>query len=1723
MKNLQRCGAILLALTILLGLLPTIGGTADAATASTYDGKPTADVLQVVIDYGKTVNIALSDVKAGIHTNRNGSVGSLVGFMENGSSGELLSAAPTITCNTTGKSLTTALGRVLWKDDSTLSYTPDGIMTDVDYFYAVYALSNSTAGTYIKVEIQIIPASMMYYEAEELAGNGLDTYDTTTGQNNAKAWGTDPEGNSANDTQTYDNSDYVSSMVIDRKQIPGGAFFADFTSPGTTLYRYTNDPVYGGRNFDKVNFWKGNGTDSVESAPGTLTLTLTSNNNYHYLQTTTDGGGYGTTPLSLRPTVNDYFQVRFRMENCEPSTNPTLTLYFVRNSDGTDVDGTKKLTASIPKEQLDNGEYVTITIPMNSTDYTTASAINLFRFNVSGVPYTDSSAKMTVDYVYLGDTTGIMVPQNTTTADSSYLYFGFDSWTTKSYYNKAVYGKLDYSSTSYWFSDSASSGSNGHAGLTINTNNTNGYLYFKDGSSSENYNFVQPGESNTATPLRYTTTGDDVFRIRFKIKDATSYSGSGIRLEYRVKGGSYNLSDVSYAPKKTFTYQDDTWVELQVSLGLDPDIQIYNVRPCFYKTQGGKFYIDYFYIGSKTLLYRDSYFFADFTNTAAEQTRNLSNTYNNKNYDVFDHWSYRSACYSKTAGSGGTVVLKDTMKEADETESYYHNLYIGVTDAMLPYRDNMYMQMRVKIENATIDSNFTKPYFYLQYKIDGGSNISSSHYDFTPSQVNGKYITATVKLPNQSGLTSDNNITQMLFVISGTQGATVTIDYVYCGPGIYCNVSHAFDATVGSNPASKSLYFDFDNSRSGRFVTNSDYALNDTHASVSTNTITEKNYDATASTWTLTNGSSVAIDTTKGILSIKEPNGPTLTAATLRYHPYNTDALQVRFRLNGCTAGANPRVEARLTGYLGTGTITRSSSKTFGDTNNFQTILLPLSGDIMKCTLITKMELQFYDIQGGTLEIDKIYMGDGTAGSTPIYGYDASYQNDTLLSDGDSLFVEGKGVRLDPTQEQLDNGTYTYPEKYTEATFSFTGTGVDIISRTGPDQGAIRVSLYKSLPMTTESLVKYLTVNNKGEMNLYQIPVASFHGLDYGTYYVKIAVNAGVTSSYPFLARGDDFYLDAIRIYNPVDITGTTLTKNQQVAKDAYRADREAYSYVKEIRDSLLSVDNFNSALIEDGSVGGAIFVGSTIKYIINTEPTEESVNPDPTVNVEEETVNHRVVTVENYKSMGPKNEVYLAPGQAIAFKFEKDTTETPVSIDVGAKTVLGDDAVLSAGFVTTVNSDALTTVSSTKWNVNSATAQYFALDESKLTVGTDVYLVIYNAHTGTDKTQNILSVTDLKVCYAKTPTRTDLPQDGTSSSEDMPPVAMRTRGTITEPYRFTVDNRTIEAAEVYLNAKSETPTEDIPSVSCEVSIYHSLNLASDISLNYLVPVEELQDYDSFEMEVRIPVYEGNMFTGYVIETTEPVEKQGFYYFTVNGLTAIHMNDVMEATIHMTKGETDHFSATDFYSIAQYAYGQLNKTDIKECLKTLCADLLVYGAKAQIFKGYRTDALADMAMTEEERAYCTDLGTVAFGNHNQVLSDLDNPMVLWKGKMLTLNSRVSIGYILDLSSYEGTPEELSFRLTYTDYTGELQTAILTGPTEYLGEAGWYSFSFDGLTAAELRSVVDAAVFCGETQVSRTLRYSADTYGNGKSGTLLDLCKALFAYSDSAKAYFMSAE
>jgi hypothetical protein len=272
-------------------------------------------------------------------------------------------------------------------------------------------------------------------------------------------------------------------------------------------------------------------------------------------------------------------------------------------------------------------------------------------------------------------------------------------------------------------------------------------------------------------------------------------------------------------------------------------------------------------------------------------------------------------------------------------------------------------------------------------------------------------------------------------------------------------------------------------------------------------------------------------------------------------------------------------------------------------------------------------------------------------------------------------------------------------------------------------------------------------------------------------------------------------------------------------------------------------------------------------------------------------------------------------------------------------------------------------------------------------------------------------------------------------------------------------------------------------------------------------------------MVFEIPVYAGNAQTGTKSMVITPVLMGKYYYYTLTGITAVQMGDVITAQLHMEKDGQPYVSKVDTYSIAQYAYAQLNKETAKDSLKKLCADLLRFGKEAQIFKSYRTDALVDAAMAEAHRAWLSDAEAVTFGNNNQILADLEAPSVTWVGKALDLDSKVCLKYIFTPTTYTGAVENLILKVNYINHEGQTTEAILKNPTVYNSASNRYAFTFDGLLAAELRTVTEVAIYQGDTRLSQTLRYSADTYGNNKTGQLLSLCKALFAYSDTAKAYF----
>ena len=314
---------------------------------------------------------------------------------------------------------------------------------------------------------------------------------------------------------------------------------------------------------------------------------------------------------------------------------------------------------------------------------------------------------------------------------------------------------------------------------------------------------------------------------------------------------------------------------------------------------------------------------------------------------------------------------------------------------------------------------------------------------------------------------------------------------------------------------------------------------------------------------------------------------------------------------------------------------------------------------------------------------------------------------------------------------------------------------------------------------------------------------------------------------------------------------------------------------------------------------------------------------------------------------------------------------------------------------------------------------------------------------------------------------------------------------------------------------------EKKPILETSWKIGHTLNLASDISVNLAVAMSSLEgfDMDTVYLLAEIDLYEGNEKTGTKIVKLRPTEQGSYYYFTLTGLTAVNMNDRIRSVLYGTKDGQEYCSETDDYSIADYAYSQMNKPSVPDKLKRLCAELLRYGSAAQVYKNYRLNRLADADMTDAHRAFLSDIETVTFGNTNITLNDLPNASVKWVGKSLNLDSKVCLKFIFSTGTYAGSVADLSLKVVYTDTNGDEKNVVLENAELYNANLKYYAFTLDTLLAAELRSVVSVQIYANNLPISCTLQYSADTYGNNKTGNLLELCKALFAYSDSAKSYF----
>lgn len=316
-------------------------------------------------------------------------------------------------------------------------------------------------------------------------------------------------------------------------------------------------------------------------------------------------------------------------------------------------------------------------------------------------------------------------------------------------------------------------------------------------------------------------------------------------------------------------------------------------------------------------------------------------------------------------------------------------------------------------------------------------------------------------------------------------------------------------------------------------------------------------------------------------------------------------------------------------------------------------------------------------------------------GAQDIYGYDEAYKDSTKLSMGSAHKVT---VSADMAK------TWTPTSQWPTATFSFKGTGFDVISLTDNTSGAIFVDVYKGTATSGDSVKSYAVnnyysykqnengqwdVSKDGNNALYQIPVMKVSGLDYGEYTAVIRV--AYSSFFDQTTKNEyNFWLDAIRVYDPMGKDNAT-----------YEQDNEGYPQYIKLHDELVKTD---SSI--DAKPGTTVFIDGAAK-----------------------------ATIAQYKNYGPNNEVYLANGQAITFKIPANAYIA--SIQIGAKAPNG-----TAKMTVTGTDDPK--------EISSATEMYYKVNVD----ATAEDKVVTIANNGTKGT-GILSLTNLKITFNSKPNTT--------------------------------------------------------------------------------------------------------------------------------------------------------------------------------------------------------------------------------------------------------------------------------------------------------------------------------------------------------------------------------
>lgn len=219
------------------------------------------------------------------------------------------------------------------------------------------------------------------------------------------------------------------------------------------------------------------------------------------------------------------------------------------------------------------------------------------------------------------------------------------------------------------------------------------------------------------------------------------------------------------------------------------------------------------------------------------------------------------------------------------------------------------------------------------------------------------------------------------------------------------------------------------------------------------------------------------------------------------------------------------------------------------------------------------------------------------------YGYDAKYAAETGMTNGTQAVSAASGDKAELT---------------------FTGTGVDVYANCDATTSTVAALLYRA----DGSLVKMYQVDTSAvsgssaatdgqDVTSYSLPIVSVQGLTHGTYKLVIQHTKPADDA-------AEFRLDGFRVYN----TMTDMTD--------YAADENAPEFV-ELRNAVLK----GAGVTESTASDPYNWSGALIEQVYNEEGTLEGALV---------LSGNAEYSVQDLLENGPKNELFLQPGDAVTF-----------------------------------------------------------------------------------------------------------------------------------------------------------------------------------------------------------------------------------------------------------------------------------------------------------------------------------------------------------------------------------------------------------------------------------------------------------------------------------------